>query len=379
MFQLSSMAAIAVFLIIISVAIAVDFHENPPSSTITDSDTSRESPNTLRRRLQAPNGVKPRAFELWDREKEPFPCVSPDSPDTQGIFYIKVPKTSSSTLGQITKRIAGREARLRQKNLNLKMCKTHDPEVHIKASDLNVGRRNRKKSFAWSVIRHPADRVISHHGMKVNHGTSDTNESTFIRSMRDNAFSPNIELKFLATTLIPDKLTEEEVNYYVQSVIDEYNFIGVYERLYESLVVLSMLIGVEPTDALFDFLPSKNSRCGELKRPDWVTERLDRFLSQGEWYEREKGDFALYDAINRSLDLTIEKLGPEKVKAKLDEYLKLIYVGTAFAYNVRNKAGCGVPNLNEHQQPYEDMDKLTWFHQLPDDDQKFVSEVSRRT
>jgi len=352
---------------------AVDFHEH-------DSDSSREYSNAIGRRLQTTqHGVTPRPFEKWDRQKTPFPCVPDNSPNTQGIFYIKVPKTSSSTLGQITKRIAGREAGIRQKNLGIDICKTYDPEIHNKASELNIGGRDKNKSFVFSVIRHPADRVISHHGMKVSHGQADTTEASFIRSMRKNTYPSNIELRFLATKEIPDKLTDDEVNYHVQNVIDEYNFIGVYERLYESLVVLSMLIGIEPQDVLFDFLPSKNTRCGELKKPDWVTDRLERFLSQGFWYNRENGDFALYDAVNRSLDLTIEKLGREKVQAKLDEYLKLIYVGTTFSYNVRNKPGCGIPSLHEKQQPFEDMDKLKWFDQLSVLDQKFVREVSSRS
>merc|ERR1712151_307208 len=111
-----------------------------------------------------------------------------------------------------------------------------------KASELNIGGRDKNKSFVFSVIRHPADRVISHHGMKVSHGQADTTEASFIRSMRKNTYPSNIGLRFLATKEIPDKVTDDEVNYHVQNVIDEYNFIGVYERLYESLVVLSMLI-----------------------------------------------------------------------------------------------------------------------------------------
>jgi len=229
------------------------------------------------------------------------------------------------------------------------------------------------------VIRHPADRVISHHGMKVRHGQTDTRETSFIQAMRKSTFAPNIELRFLAPKEIPDRLTDEEVNYYVQSVIDECNFIGIYERLYESLVVLSMLIGAQPQDVLFDFLPSTNTRCGELKRPDWVTNRMARFLSQGEWYHRERGDFVLCDAINRSLDMTIEKLGPEKVKAKLDEFLKLIYVGTSYAYNVKHQEGCGISNSHENKQPYEDMDKLKWFDQLPIEDQEFVKRVTNQS
>merc|ERR1719410_2553805 len=51
------------------------------------------------------------SFEPWDRTKFPFPCVAEDSPETQGIFYVKVPKTSSTTLSKITIRIVGREAK----------------------------------------------------------------------------------------------------------------------------------------------------------------------------------------------------------------------------------------------------------------------------
>merc|ERR1712174_146150 len=83
------------------------------------------------------------AFEPWNRNENPFPCASKDSPSTEGIFYIKVPKTSSSTLAGITSRIAGREAKRQSKEV----CKTFDPMVHQKSVDLKVGDRNKTKSF----------------------------------------------------------------------------------------------------------------------------------------------------------------------------------------------------------------------------------------
>merc|ERR1712157_213790 len=99
---------------------------------------------------------------------------------------------------------------------------------------------------------------------------------------------------------IPNKLTDDEILQYVQSVVNEYNFI-----------------------------PSTYNRCGELKRPTWVTPRLKRYLASQEYRNREKADFFLYDVVNRCLDLTIEKLGKNNVQKKLDEYLKLLYIGTS--------------------------------------------------
>merc|ERR1712157_394111 len=95
----------------------------------------------------------------------------------------------------------------------------------------------------------------------------------------------------------------------------------------------SMLIGVQPTDVLYDFIPSTYNRC---------------------------------------LDLTIEKLGKNNVQKKLDEYLKLLYIGTSFARDGRNKTGCGIMNLHERLQPYDDIHQLPWFHRLPEEDKEYV-------
>jgi hypothetical protein len=164
------------------------------------------------------------AFEPWNRNEQPFPCTSKDSPTTQGIFYIKVPKTSSSTLAGITNRIAGREAKRQSKEV----CKTYDPMVHQKAMDLRVGDRDKTKSFLWTVVRQPADRLISHYGMKIDHGQVAQSESSFIRHVKTGMFPPNMQLAFLDPN-------EEELNNgvpehrskSVQTILNEYNFIGV--------------------------------------------------------------------------------------------------------------------------------------------------------
>ena len=91
--------------------------------------------------------------------------------------------------------------------------------------------------------------------------------------------------------------TTSEIASNVQSVLNEYNFIGVYERLYESLVVLTMLIDVEVSEVLFDFIPLTHSCCGSLEKPEWVTEGMENYL-QNEFADQNSGDFVLYNAVN---------------------------------------------------------------------------------
>jgi len=146
-----------------------------------------------------------REFSRWDRTELPFPCVSENSPDTEGIFYIKVPKTSSSTLGKITARIAGREAK-RQGILPVgKSCKVYDPYIlHQSAFNLNCANRNKTKSFLWSVIRHPPARAISHYGMRLHQGiVQNHSESSFTNDLEASLeYSPNKQLDYFFLRMI---------------------------------------------------------------------------------------------------------------------------------------------------------------------------------
>ena len=186
-------------------------------------------------------------------------------------------------------------------------------------------------------------------------------------------FDANCEMKFLSPFQDPETIKEGDYETIIRDILNEYNFIGTYERLYESLVVLSMLLDTDVSDVLFDFLPSKITRCGSLEKPDWVTEGMDQFLDSSFWRTREKGDYMLYDAIDKSLDLTIEQLGKENVEKKLEQYLKLLDIGTGTAQNILNKNGCGVPGLHPKQDPFADVKDLFWVDKLSREDRDFVS------
>merc|ERR1719410_1179087 len=299
------------------------------------------------------------AFESWDQEKIPFPCVPESNSDNaKGIFYIKVPKASSSTLAHVTKRFAAKEAR-RQGFEEGSFCKTHDPMVHNSAFKLNCANRDKEKSFLWTVIRHPNDRAISHYGMKVSFKEIDTSDDQFVNMLRTNgAFTSDVQLKML--NLKNSKNLKFEHTETIQKVLDEYNFIGIYERLHESLVVLQMLTDFHINDVLFSYKPLKNARCGSTEKPDWLSPNKESYLASEEWKVKNEGDFMLYDAVNKALDMTIEMLGPDKVQKKLQQYNHLLGIGTKLSSEQRGKQGCGVL----FPTPYSDIDDLENFDTL---------------
>jgi len=307
------------------------------------------------------------AFNVWNRTLTPFPCVPESSPDTQGIFYIKVPKASSSTLAHVTSRFSAKEAR-RQGFEEGKFCKTHDPMVHNSAYELNCIKREKTKSFLWTVIRHPNDRAISHYGMKISFGQRDDSDVQFVNDLRGGgAFRSDTQLKMLNLFSNKDVPSDQLIGT-IQNILQEYNFIGIYERLHESLVVLSMLSGMHVNDVLYYYKPLKNARCGKLEKPSWVTQGKEDFLASEEWNEKNKGDFMLYDAINKQLDMTIDMLGRENVKKVLNQYTHLMNIGTKLSSDLRQKLGCGIL----FPTPYSDIDDLENFNSLKKMTKKFV-------
>merc|ERR1719469_335729 len=247
--------------------------------------------------------------------------------------------------------------------------------THLQASDLNCANRDKTKSFLWSMMRHPEDRAISHFAMNSLTMKVEPTAESFIYSLKNSmvAYLPNVQLLFLFP-FYSLQIKEEDYSTYGQIVLNEFNFVGIYERLHESLVVLSMLMGVDVTDVLYDFESSRLSRCGTLERPAWVTPDVESYFKSTEWRQRDKGDYMLYNAVDKSLDLTIEKLGVQNVQEKLTQFSKLLHIGTTSARTMRDQDfGCGIQGLHPIQTPFADLKDLFWVNELSKEDRDFVS------
>lgn len=105
----------------------------------------------------------------------------------------------------------------------------------------------------------------------------------------------------------------------VNSIMNDYDFIGVTERLDESLVALQMILGLQTTDILYYSAKNNGSwdDLGVFIQPSFVSERMENFFTSPQWKELSKGDYMLYMAANASLDRTIESLGRRQFDQKL--------------------------------------------------------------
>ena len=110
-------------------------------------------------------------------------------------------------------------------------------------------------------------------------------------------------------------------------IMSDYNFIGVTERMDESAVALQLLLGLTTGDILF--LNSKGSGGfddGATPRgcvyivPSYVSPGMKEYFASREWERIALADAMLHRAANRSLDMTIEKLGRQRFSLALSKF-----------------------------------------------------------
>jgi hypothetical protein len=160
---------------------------------------------------------------------------------------------------------------------------------------------------------------------------------------------------------------------YTQTILNDFDFVGTTERLDESLVVLKLLLGLEFGDILYlsvksarsyEFLPNKQA-CSQLI-PKVVTPEMEQFFQTEFWRNYTQADEVVYQAAKRSLELTIDALGPDLVARELQLFRKAQAMAydkcaatTQFPCNekgqdrrkqadcLHNDSGCGYKCLDE--------------------------------
>jgi hypothetical protein len=164
----------------------------------------------------------------------------------------------------------------------------------------------------------------------------------------------NYYLYFMKTDVEFDR---EHGNIYnaVKHIMDEYNFIGILERLDESLVVLQMLLSLDTSDILY--LKSKvhggfddgvyNETCHFIT-PTYISPTTKEWLETSEyWHNYTCGDNLLYATAWRSLDLTIDALGREQFEHLLTRFQNALKVANDVCTDVVYPCSPG-GQRNEH-------------------------------
>jgi hypothetical protein len=116
----------------------------------------------------------------------------------------------------------------------------------------------------------------------------------------------------------------------VQEILDDYDFVGVTERMDESLIVMKFLLNltlkeilyVKPARTAGSFSNGFPDRPCVYLVPSFVTPGIGKYFESPEWKKRIEGDELLYRAANKSLDRTIDALGRDRVERTMRQFNK---------------------------------------------------------
>ena len=277
------------------------------------------------------DGIMARAY-TWNKA---VPCFPPDAPMKEkngyrkaarnGILFVKLIKVGGSTATGVTMNIAKHEAERRHEKFWICRGRWDHSWANAMLQD-----RIRSESFTWTIVRDPTKRVISeffHFEVSRNNvSSSDKTFMDFLTKGRNAEKFRNLYLRMLSINLKYGMFDEDGPSI-INEILSDYDFIGITERMDESVVVLSMLLNVPLGNVLY--LNAKghggyddgvyNDKCHFIQ-PSTVSPTMRTFFRGKYWNEITKWDRALYEAANRSLDLTIDRLGRDTFNDNLAKF-----------------------------------------------------------
>jgi Sulfotransferase family len=264
-------------------------------------------------------GVQARAFEPWPEDR-PLPCIDAEDdwwdPEVQntatrrGLIFLSLFKTGSTTSSGVHIRMSMNIAR----SMNREMCKTR--YMHKRASSL-VPQRIREKSFLWTVIREPTYRAVSQYFYNL-YEPIEYNSTDFIRYATASHSSGDdyVSNHYLSRLSLVNPENQSEVEI-ANMIFENYDFIAITERMEESLVAMATLLRIPVTYVLYlksnkangEYSHSSSRFACNFIVPSFVSPIMKEYLRSDDWQDRVYWDHLIYKAANRSLDLTIERLG----------------------------------------------------------------------
>lgn len=323
----------------------------PKNTTIVDASApaGKNADNKKGRKPPSPTWWKryvPNLARAWQRRSIDSWCgtLEPDPPTpfllrheevAEGMIYIKTYKASSSTCEGIAWSIAHHVGqRQRQRALPLSSANASMPFVcraytrHEFADNRMHARRHPTRSLLWTFVRNPAARDLSHiYHFEVGRKQRTDMTSWHIKKLIQTKIKGRqtrylVPAKTSRAPLWPvhelRKNRTELIEYMNSSIFDNYDFIGLTERMTESLAVMVLLWDLQPRDVIV--LNSKrsggfddgghNDTCFVIPKAVITPELKNYFETM---YPLWNADMLLYNAANVSLQLTIDALGHDRV------------------------------------------------------------------
>ena len=283
------------------------------------------------------DGVHARAFDPWPLRDLSLPCFPPEDdwkhkgskPSNNGFIFVKPYKVGSSTASGINLRLARGVAK--KLNRTYDVCKARYDHTWARFSYKDY---RPKDTLLWTILRDPSTRVLSmffHFGVSRSKiEPSDANFLDFVN--RPNHVNDVYDYYLSALSINPyarnnGRLASQNA---ANDILKRYNFIGLTERMDESAVVLAMLLGLSVSDTLYLAAKMHGGWDGAGGRtdgkictyiiPSFISEGVQAFLDSEKWKIMSHWDRMLWQAANRSLDLTIDSLGRDTVEYNLRLY-----------------------------------------------------------
>mmetsp|Transcript_38661 Transcript_38661/g.84844 ORF Transcript_38661/g.84844 Transcript_38661/m.84844 type:complete len:403 (+) Transcript_38661:190-1398(+) len=265
-------------------------------------------------------------------------------PTTAGILMIKIDKAASSTLSGVAARLAhalalwntSKAAMALPKSQRVCRCRiSHAWSLQMESLSRD---RIRDKSFLFTMVRDPRTRAISEFvHFKVGLGGVNATDENIIQHLKG--------VKNFQLGLMVDKeerqstkslRTKGDITVVVQRVLAAFDFVGVLERLDETLVLLQLILGLDTNDVLYTsskrqgnyvFVKSRatsfRGECKGIPSGYVASTAVGTYFTGSEWIENNRGDIALFEAANRSMDLTIEAIGRSEFDYALARFRKM--------------------------------------------------------
>jgi len=273
--------------------------------------------------------VTAQVFLPWkNATTHPIPCIidpfksyihePKGQPSTDGLLFVRIPKTGSSTVCGVAARIAHSLGRstlsngtTREGACQLRM--SHEWSRTLKSTLGGLQARDKTRSFLWTILRDPSKRAqSSFFFFKVGREGVNATEENVVNFLK---YTSNYQLRYIATETTIELLTMKpnELSHVIQGVLNEFNFMGTLERLDESLVLLQLMLDLKSSDVLYQSAKQSDSgydylRCTKIVK-GFTTPAIQEYLSSDKWMHLNEGDYLLYDAVHRSLDRTIDYIG----------------------------------------------------------------------
>jgi hypothetical protein len=265
----------------------------------------------------------------------------------QGLVYIKIDKASSSTLAGINIRLAHTIGKRTVAGGGKDSVCAHTYEHFHAWPFLSEGHdAPSTTTLLWTFLRHPGERALSQYFhflvSRRGYGVTYTLLHGFLESIKNfqlryvmvpstlvataaAATVPTLNLTKALYDILSQNQTEPSLGFLHDFVLERYSFIGLVERMDESLAVMKLLWNVEIGDLMV--LSAKQAgeyddgryqgKCAKIVRPaDYfhrgakeqrLCKRIEHYLATS--FHSNNLDYQLYRAANASLDMTIAMLG----------------------------------------------------------------------